>query len=110
MAARKPEVLFVSRSVLYPAFGDARENPPRIRVRKDLPRAVQDFVLVHEYVHIGDWQRLAQERKEYNWIWGDVRAGFFGSVRHPVGFLLSLVLSLHPDRLKLYVQRFFRGS
>ncbi len=106
----KINISHVPRSRLYPAFGQAYENPPKILVRKDLPLAVQKFILDHEKCHIADWQRLEKLGKGYNWIWGELRASFLGGLKHPFGLLMCIVMSLHPCRLKLYVERFRKGE
>jgi len=107
---KNPKIIWVSKSKLYPVLGDAREIPPRIRVRKDLPKAVREFVLEHEKYHIKDWQRLrAKKIKEYNWIWGEIKAGFYGAKKHPFGFLLCFLM-LSPARLKFYLQRIKKGN
>lgn len=106
---RNPEVRYVPKSEIYPAFGDAYENPPRIRIRKDLPKVLKEFVLEHEKYHIKDWQRLTKEKKKYYWILGEIKAGFYGAMKHPFGFLLSLIMSLNPARIKFYFERVKKG-
>ena len=107
---KNPKVIYVSKSKLYPAFGDAKEIPPRIRVRKDLPKVVRKFVLEHEQYHIKDWQRLTKENKKYNWFWGEIKANIYGAIKHPFGFLICMVMSLHPYRIKMYFKRFKQGK
>ena len=107
---RKTKISYVPKSRIYPAFGSAYETPPRILIREDLPLCLRDFVLEHEKCHITDWQRLEKEGKEYNWIIGEMRAGFFGAIKHPFGFLLSVIMSFSPSRLKFYFKRFREGK
>jgi len=107
---RNPEVIYVSKSELYPAFGDAEEIPPRVRVRKDLPKAAQKFVLSHEKYHILDWQRSTKENKKYYWIWGEIKANIYGALKHPFGFLVCGIMNLQPSRIKFYFKRFKQGK
>ena len=104
------KITYVSKSKLYPSFGEANESPPRIRVRKDLPVAVKKFVLEHEKYHIRDWQRLAKENKKYYWIWGEIKASVYGSFKHPFGSLICGIMSLQPYRIKFYFKRLKRGD
>ena len=107
---KNPKITYVPKSKIYPAFGDARETPPIIRVRKDLPKVVQKFVLEHEKYHLKDWQKLSEKDKEYNWIWGEIKAGFYGAIKHPFGFFVCVLMSLSPARLKFYLQRVRKGK
>ncbi|MBU4308225.1 MAG: hypothetical protein KJ566_00310 [Nanoarchaeota archaeon] len=58
------KIKYVSKEKLFPAFGDATEIPPKIRIRKDLPKVVKRFVLEHEKYHIKDWQSLTKKRQK----------------------------------------------
>jgi len=107
---KKPKITYVSKSKIYPAFGDAHESPPRIKIREDLPKAVKKYVLEHEKYHIKDWQRLAKENKKYNWVWGEIKACVYGVLKHPLGALLCGIMTLHPYRLKFYLQRIKKGE
>lgn len=107
---KNPKIIYVSKSELYPAFGDADEDALKIRIRKDLPQSVQKFLLAHETYHIKDWQRLAEKNKEYYWIWGEIKANSYGALKHPFGFLLCVIMSLQPYRIKLYLERFWKGE
>ena len=107
---KSPKISYVSKSKIYPAFGEALLNPPRIKVRKDLPNSVKKFILEHEEYHIRDWERLDKMNKEYNCFWGEIRANFYAAFKHPLGFLLCVIMSLQPYRLKLYFDRFRYGD
>ena len=106
----KAKVRYVLKKSLYPAFGDANEIPPLIRVRNDLPMSVQKFVLAHEKYHIKDWQRLTKDNKKYFWIWGEIKANLYGFFKHPFGALLCGLMSLSPYRLKFFFQRVREGK
>jgi hypothetical protein len=72
---------------------------------------MQKFVLEHEKYHIKDWQRLERKGNEnYNWIWGEIKATFFGGLKHPLGFLFTALISLRPSRIKLYIERLKKGE
>lgn len=107
---KRLKITYVPKSRIYPAFGDAYESPPKIIIRKDLPKAVKKYVLEHEKYHIKDWQRLTKEKKEYNWIWGEIKACFYGALKHPFGALLCGIMTLQPYRLKFYFKRFKEGK
>jgi len=107
---QNPKIIYVPKSKLYPTFGDSREIPPKIRVRKDLPKAVKRFVLEHEKYHIRDWQRLTRENKKYYWILGEIKANIYGALKHPFGFLICAIMSLQPYRIKFYFKRFKQGK
>jgi hypothetical protein len=107
---KSPRVTYVSRSELFPVFGNAEEVPPIIKIRKDLPKVVQKFVLSHEKYHIKDWQRLAGQNKRYYWILGEIKANVYGAIKHPFGFLLCVIMSLQPYRIKFYLRKFKKGK
>jgi hypothetical protein len=106
----KPKVSYVSKEKLYPAFGEALVDPPRIKIRKDLPKNVKRFVLAHEKYHLKDWERCKKKGKKYSVFLGEIRASFFPAFRYPLGFLLTIILSLQPYRLRLYFNRIFLGK
>ena len=39
------------------------------------------------------------------WVWREVKANMAGALRHPVGFMLCVVLSSAPARLGYYYKR-----
>ena len=55
------KVKYISKSKLYPAFGDVDAKKQIAYVRKDLPKLVKRFVTQHELYHLRD--------KSENWIW-----------------------------------------
>jgi len=99
-----PVIKYVSKSVLYPAFGEARryKNHGIILVRDDLPRLVKDFIIQHEKYHISDTST--------NWVWREIKANVSGARTHIIGFVYCLILSLSPSRLMFYANRFRRGK
>ncbi len=97
-----PIIKYVSKNELYPAFGEADVKKQIAYVRKDLPNLVRDFVKDHELYHLND--------KSKNWVWRETKAGIFSGIRHPIGLIVTILISLHPDRLKLYVQRIKKGE
>ncbi len=60
------KIVYVAKDKLYPAFGDAGKHPPSIRIRKDLPKVVQKFILEHERYHVLYSPNLETRN---NWIW-----------------------------------------
>ncbi len=66
------------------------ETSPEIYIRNDLPKIVQKSVLAHEKEH-------AKNKGGYEWqSW---IAGFKAS---PVGWALSVIMSLRWSRIKMY--------
>ncbi|MDA3837172.1 MAG: hypothetical protein PF542_06135 [Nanoarchaeota archaeon] len=97
------EIKYVKKEKLFPAFGLADEKKQTVYIRKDLPKKVKDFVLNHELYHLKDFKRLKKKNKKYKIIWGEIKANLLTSITHPIGFLYTVILSLHPIRLKLYI-------
>ena len=91
------EIKYLSKQKLYPAFGDSDVKKQIAFVRKDLPKLVKIFVRDHELYHLKDNSK--------NWFWAEVKANFYSGIRHPIGFLMTIILSLQPYRIKFYVQR-----
>jgi len=95
------KVDFVPKEKLYPAFGMCYSDG-NIEVRDDLPKIVKLFVLYHEFYHAGD--------RAKNWIWREIKANCYAFLKCPLGGILTLILSLHPDRLKYYWSRLKKGE
>jgi hypothetical protein len=89
-------ITYVSKEKLYPAFGICYSDG-RIEIREDLPQCVKDFLVVHETYHSTDTETI--------WWKRELKANWAGLLIHPVGFFVTLIMSLSPARLKLYVQR-----
>jgi hypothetical protein len=62
-----------------------------------LPRCVKDFLVVHETYHATD--------KDMGWIRRELKANWAGFKEYPVGFFVTMIMSLTPSRLKMYYQR-----
>ena len=98
-STKKQEVRFVPKSRLYPAFGFANLKLNRAYVRKDLPKIVQTFVKEHELFHLRDKAKF--------WLWREIKANIVTGIRHPIGFLVTVIISLQPYRLRLYFEKVF---
>ncbi len=98
----KSKIRYVSKKKLYPAFGDTYNEKNIVFVRKDLPLAVKKFVKEHELYHLKD--------KSKNWVWREIKANVYGLFKHPFGFLLCVIMSLAPYRLRFYFKRFRKGE
>ncbi len=107
---KNPNVNYVSKFKLYPAFGEALEKNQKINIRKDLPKCVQRFVLEHEKYHLKDWRNLVKKSKKYNWIFGEIKANIYAAIKHPLGFFICTLMSLSPYRIKFYIERIFTGK
>ena len=95
-----PEVIYQTREELYPRFGLAVPDRQQVYVREDLPGCVRQFVISHELCHLGD--------KGHWWVWREVNANMHAAMRHPIGFIACVLMSLAPYRLKYYGQRICR--
>ena len=90
---------YVSKEEIYPKFGYYCSRGT-IKIRKDLPKCAQDFLLHHELAHqddIIDNESFIEKELESNWR---------GFIRHPIGAIVIMFMSLAPYRLKYYWQRF----
>jgi len=91
------KIIYPTKSRLYPAFGEADTKRNIVYIRKDLPRVVKSFIREHELYHLKD--------KSKNWIWREIKSNFYGLIKHPLGFIVAVIMSLQPYRIKLYIQR-----
>ena len=98
----KTMIKYVPKQKLYPAFGDADIKKQAVYIRNDLPNSVKIFVKEHELYHLKD--------KTNNWILREITASVYAGLRHPLGFLMTVIMSLQPYRIKFYVQRIKKGE
>jgi hypothetical protein len=91
-----PEVINQTREKLYPRFGLALPDKQLVYVRDDLPGCVKRFVIGHELYHLRD--------KAQWWIWREVKANIHAAIRHPIGLVACVFMSLAPYRLWYYAQ------
>jgi ubiquinone biosynthesis protein Coq4 len=92
-----PEVIYQTREELYPRFGLALADTQQVYVRDDLPGCVQRFVVSHEIYHLVD--------KAQWWVLREIKANAYAAMRHPIGFVACVFMSLAPYRLRYYGQR-----
>jgi hypothetical protein len=92
-----PEVTYQTRADLYPRFGLALPDKQQVYVRDDLPGCVKRFVMSHELYHLKD--------KAEWWVFKEVKANIHAAIRHPIGFIACVLLSLAPYRLRYYGTR-----
>jgi hypothetical protein len=97
MANNMPHITDVPREQIYPRFGYAQPATKRAYVREDLPGCVKKFVTVHERYHLEDSAQW--------WVWRETKANIAGALKHPIGFMVCVLMSLAPYRLKYYWQR-----
>jgi len=97
-----PHIIYLPKDELYPRFGCAQPSKQIAYVREDLPGCVKKFVTVHELYHLGDKAQL--------WIWREIKANIAGAIKHPIGFVVCVLMSLAPYRLKYYWQRIKRNQ
>jgi len=90
-------IKYVSRKELYPAFGEADVKKQVVYIRNDLPKMAKIFVKDHELYHLKD--------KSKNWTWREIKANVNSAIKHPLGFIITLIMSLQIYRIKLYLQR-----
>jgi len=91
-----PEVINQTRENLYPRFGLALPDKQLVYVRDDLLGCVKRFVIGHELYHLRD--------KAQWWIWREVKANIHAAIRHPIGLVACVFMSLAPYRLWYYAQ------
>jgi hypothetical protein len=91
------QVLYQTRENLYPRFGLALLGKGQVHVREDLPECVKRFVISHELYHLVD--------KAQWWVLREVKATVHAAMRHPIGFIACVLMSLAPYRLSYYGQR-----
>jgi hypothetical protein len=91
------EIMYKSKEDLFPKFGYASRDRKTAYVREDLPACVRDFVALHELYHLKD--------KSTWWIWREIKANAHGALHRPLGFLLCVLMSLQPYRLRYYWDR-----
>ncbi len=96
------KIKYVSRKKLYPAFGESDMKNQVAFVREDLPKIVKKFVRDHELYHLKD--------KSQNVLWREIKANIYSAIRHPLGSIITLIMSLQPYRIKLYIQRIKKGK
>ena len=92
-----PELICQTREDLYPRFGLALSKTSQVYVREDLPGCVTQFVISHEQYHLGD--------KGQWWVWREVKVNVHAAIRHPIGFVGCVFMSLASYRLRYYGQR-----
>jgi hypothetical protein len=96
-----PEVIYETIEDLHPRFGLALPDEQQVYVREDLPRCVKRFVTTHELYHLRD--------KAQWWVWREIKATAHAAMRHPIGFIACVFMSLAPYRLRYYGQK-IRGK
>lgn len=92
-----PEIIYQTKKELYPLFGYALPSEQIVYVRGDLPNSVRKFVTAHELYHLRDEAKW--------WVWREIKANFAGACKHPLGFIVCVIMSLAPYRLKYYWKR-----
>ena len=90
-----PEIICQTKKELYPRFGYASEQVAY--ARGDLPNCVRKFVTEHELYHLRDDAKW--------WVWREIKANIAGALKHPLGFLGCVLMSLVPSRLRYYWKR-----
>ena len=93
--SNSPKISYVDKNEIYPLFGRANWLTGDIEIQKGLPKLVDEFVLEHEKYHIRDG-------KFSSIIGREIRANGYAAVRHPIGFLMTVAMSLTPDRIEYY--------
>lgn len=92
-----PSIKYVSKSTIYPKFGVCHPDG-LIEIRKDLPWCVKDFLETYEIYHSTDTETI--------WWKRELKANWAGFRLHPIGFMVTMLMSLAPYRLKYYYTRF----
>ena len=95
-----PEIIYQTKKELYPRFGYTQPSEQIAYVRGDLPNCVRKFVTVHELYHLQD--------KAGWWVSREIKATIAGALKHPLGFIVCVLMSLAPYRLWYYWRRITR--
>lgn len=95
-------IQYVAKKELFPAFGKANKVLDIVYIRSDLPKIVQEFVKDHELYHIQDDSKW--------WVEAEIKANFNAALKHPIGFIVCVLMSMAPDRIKFYWNRFRTGD
>ena len=90
-------MVYQTRDHLYPRFGLALTERQQVYVREDLPDRVKRFVISHELYYLGDKAQWS--------VWGEIKVTVHAAMRHPVGFIACVSMSLMPYRLRYYGRR-----
>ena len=91
------EVIYRTNEEMCPRFGFALPEKQIAYIRDDLPKCVKQFVISHEVYHLTDNANW--------WVWREIKANMHSALRHPIGFMVCLQMSLVPYRLRYYLQR-----
>jgi len=89
--------MYKTRDELYPRFGFALPDSQLAHVREDLPECVKLFVISHELYPLND--------KAQWWARREIKANANSAVRHLIGFVACVLMSLAPYRLRYYRER-----
>jgi hypothetical protein len=101
-----PTITYVSEKELgEPLFGICYDSG-LIKINSELPKVVQEFVLEHELYHFNDMKNWAGKTGMANFLRKEFLANFSAALKHPNGFILTMLLSLSPRRLSFYWKRF----
>lgn len=85
------QITYVPRQSIYPAFGMYYYRSDIAKIRDDLPKSAEAFVIEHERGHsVGK---------------GEIMATLSAIPKHPIGFIIIAFMSLAPYRIKYYWQR-----
>jgi len=95
------KVRYISKKKLYPSFGAADIDKQIAYVREDIPESIKTFVKTHELYHLKDKTKF--------WLFREIKANLYAGFFHPIGLLFTIIASLHPDRLRFYLDRFRKG-
>lgn len=81
----------VPKSKIYPAFGMYHYDTRIAEIRDDLPKLAQLFIIEHERGHSNDH--------------GEIMSTLVAMVDYPIGFIITVLMSLLPYRLAYYWRR-----
>jgi len=94
-------IRYIQKSKLYPAFGEAEPEKNIVLIRNDPPIIVKRSVEEHEKYHLKD--------KSGNGFWREIKANAYALKKHPLGFIITVLMSLQPYRIRFYINR-IRGK
>jgi len=85
------KIIMVKSSEIYPSFGAYYPAFDTAKIRDDLPKQAELFVIEHE--------------RNHSLGYGEIMATLTAIPKQPIGFIITAFMSLAPYRLAYYWRR-----
>jgi len=93
---------YVTKKEIYPLFSNSDVKKKIIFIRKDLSKISKEFLEVYELNYM--------KSKYKHWFCKLITSGIKSFFKKPLGAIWTLILSLHPYRIKFYIQKVIKGD